>query len=185
MPSGRVARVLRRKTRRDAKNGLSWNGCRPTMALEISERMQEEIRQHGARAYPNECCGALLGLPGADDLKEVRALLPLDNRREGEAARTRFLVTADDYRAADQAARAQGLEIVGFYHSHPDHPAQPSEFDRDHALPWYSYIVVRVARREDGQAGGAPQEVTCWVLAEDRSQFLPEPMRAAASSNPR
>ncbi|MFQ5779073.1 MAG: Mov34/MPN/PAD-1 family protein, partial [Terriglobia bacterium] len=115
------------------------------MALLISEALLEEICQHGRRAYPNECCGALLGAPGEDDTKEVRALLSLDNRRAGEAARTRFLVTAEDYRAAEKAARAQGLEIVGFYHSHPDHPARPSEFDREHAWPWYSYIIVRVA----------------------------------------
>ena len=159
------------------------------MALEISREQLEEIGRHGARAYPHECCGALLGVAGADGAKLCRALLALDNRREGEAARTRFLVTADDYRWAEKQARAQGLEILGFYHSHPDHPAQPSEFDREHALPWYSYVVVRVARRKDGQApplagqaGGEPQETTSWVLAEDRSRFLPEPLRSPDSS---
>lgn len=146
-----------------------------TMALVISEALLEEIRQHGRRAYPNECCGALLGAPGEDGTKEVRALLSLDNRRAGEAARTRFLVTADDHRAAEKTARAQGLEIVGFYHSHPDHPARPSEFDREHAWPWYSYIIVGVAE-------GASQEATCWLLAEDRSRFLPEEMRIVAGA---
>jgi len=147
------------------------------MALEINREHLKEIGRQGARAYPNECCGALLGVAGADGTKVCRALLPLDNRREGEAARTRFLVTADDFRWAEKQARQQGLEIIGFYHSHPDHPARPSEFDREHALPWYSYVVVRVvrvARRADGQAGGEPQESTSWVLAEDRSQFNPE-----------
>ena len=151
------------------------------MTLEISREQLEEIGRHGARAYPNECCGALVGV-AEGDAKQVRALLALDNRREGEAARTRFLVTADDYRWAEQQARRQGLDIIGFYHSHPDHPAQPSEFDREHALPWYSYVVVRVARREDGQAGGKAQETTNWVLAEDRSRFLPEPLRSPDSS---
>lgn len=145
------------------------------MALEISREHIREIGEHGARAYPNECCGALVGVAGADGVKVCRALLALDNRREGEAARTRFLVTADDYRWAEKQARAQGLEILGFYHSHPDHPARPSEFDREHALPWYSYVVVRVAR-------GEAQETTSWVLAEDRSQFLPEPLRSSDSS---
>ena len=152
------------------------------MALEISREHLKEIGQHGARAYPNECCGALLGVLNGDT-KQVRALLALDNRREGEAARTRFLVTADDFRWAEKQARQQGLEVVGWYHSHPDHPARPSEFDREHALPWYSYIVVHVARRADGEAGGEPQEATSWVLAEDRSQFLPEPLRSPDSSN--
>ena len=160
------------------------------MVLEIQKDLIKEIGGQGARAYPNECCGALVGVAGEDGRKEVRALLALDNRREGEAARTRFLVTADDFRWAEKQARGQGLEIVGFYHSHPDHPARPSEFDREHALPWYSYIVVRVARSESGatpqragQAGGKPQEVTSWVLAEDRSQFLPEEIFPPAASN--
>ncbi|MFQ5664770.1 MAG: Mov34/MPN/PAD-1 family protein [Terriglobia bacterium] len=148
------------------------------MVLRISETLLEQIRQHGQRTYPDECCGALLGVAGEDGTKEVRALLPLDNRREGEAARTRFLVTAEDYRTAERAARDQGMEIVGFYHSHPDHPARPSEFDREHALPWYSYLVVRVA-------GGAPQEATSWVLADDRSQFLQEEMRSRAEPDRR
>jgi len=141
--------------------------------LEITESALEQIRRHGARAYPNECCGALLGV-AADGAKQVRALLPLDNRREGEAARTRFLVTADDFRWAEKEARAKGLDILGFYHSHPDHPARPSEFDREHALPWYSYIIVSVAH-------GEPQEATSWVLADDRSRFLPEEMRPPLS----
>ena len=145
------------------------------MALEISREQLEEIGRHGARAYPNECCGALVGV-AEGDAKQVRALLALDNRREGEAARTRFLVTADDYRWAEQQARRQGLDIIGFYHSHPDHPAQPSEFDREHALPWYSYVVVRVAQ-------GQPQETTSWVLSDDRSRFEPEPLAAPAASH--
>ena len=142
--------------------------------LEISNSLLEGIRQHGARAYPNECCGALLGVASDDGAKQARALLPLDNRRQGEAARTRFLVTADDFRWAEKEARAQSFDILGFYHSHPDHPARPSDFDREHALPWYSYIIVSVAH-------GEPQEATCWVLADDRSRFLPEEMRPPAS----
>lgn len=139
------------------------------MFLEIGDNHVEEIGRHGSQAYPNECCGALLGV-ATDDAKQVRELLPLDNRRQGEAARTRYLVTADDYRWAEKQAREKGLDILGFYHSHPDHPTQPSEFDREHALPWYSYIVV-------GVAGGEPQETTSWVLADDRSRFLAEEIR--------
>ncbi len=144
--------------------------------LEVPSSLLDNIRKHGARAYPNDCCGALLGVAGEDGAKHVRALLPLDNRREGDAARTRFLVTADDFRWAEREARAQGFDILGFYHSHPDHPARPSDFDREHALPWYSYIIVAVAH-------GEPQDATSWVLADDRSRFLPEPMRSPAASN--
>ena len=144
------------------------------MALVITAELLERIQGHGALAYPNECCGALLGAAAEDGAKQVRALLPLDNRREGEAARTRFLVNADDFRFAELSARKQKLEIIGWYHSHPDHPARPSEFDREHALPWYSYVVVRVA-------AGKPEETTSWVLADDRSQFLPEAIESAPS----
>ncbi len=146
------------------------------MALEITQAILDEIRQHGARAYPNECCGALLGVAGDDGARQVRALLALDNRREGEAARTRFLITGEDMIWAQKQARAQGLDIIGFYHSHPDHPARPSEFDHEHAWPGYSYIIVAVA-------GGEPQEATSWVLADDRSQFVPEPMQSPTASN--
>ncbi|MGH9779220.1 MAG: Mov34/MPN/PAD-1 family protein, partial [Candidatus Acidiferrales bacterium] len=76
--------------------------------LEITDSILNDIRRHGARAYPNECCGALLGIAG-DTAKQVRALLPLDNRRQGDAARNRFLVTADDFRWAEKEARAQGF----------------------------------------------------------------------------
>ena len=144
------------------------------VVLEIADSLLDNIRRHGARAYPNECCGALLGVASNDGAKQARALLPLDNRREGDAARTRFLVTADAFRWAEKEARAQGFDILGFYHSHPDHPARPSDFDREHALPWYSYIIVAVAH-------GEPQEATCWVLTDDRSRFLPEEMRPPAS----
>jgi len=146
------------------------------LAVEIPQAILDEIRQHGARAYPNECCGALLGVAGDDGAKQVRSLLALDNRRAGEAARTRFLITGEDMIWAQKQARAQELDIIGFYHSHPDHAARPSEFDREHAWPGYSYIIVAVA-------GGEPQEATSWVLADDRSQFVPEPMESPAASN--
>jgi len=142
--------------------------------LEIPNSLLQDIGRQGARAYPNECCGALLGVLADTGAKQVRALLALDNRREGEAARTRFLITGEDMLWAMKQARDQGLDIIGFYHSHPDHPARPSEFDREHAWPGYSYIIVAVA-------GGEPQEATSWVLADDRRQFVSEEMRPAAT----
>ncbi len=145
------------------------------MALEIHTGDIEQIKQHGVRAYPKECCGALLGVVADDGGKVVRGLLSLDNRREGEAARRRFLVTADDYRFAENTAREKGWDILGFYHSHPDHPARPSDYDREHALPWCSYIIVSVEQRE-------PKELTNWILAEDRSEFLAEPIHTPVSS---
>ncbi len=123
----------------------------------ISGRLVEKIRAHGAETYPHECCGALLGrdasaVAGSDSNKdalnaerEILELFPLVNRRD-DSPHNRFSVTADDVRAAEKAAREHGLDVVGWYHSHPDHPARPSQYDRDHAWPWYSYIIVSVQK---------------------------------------
>lgn len=138
--------------------------------LWISGHLAEKIRLHGAETYPHECCGALLGrdseLESQDAVREVLDLFPLVNRRD-DSPRNRFSVTADDVRDAEKAGDAQGLEVVGWYHSHPDHPARPSQYDRDHAWPWYSYVIVSVQN-------GAPQDMTSWRLNDDRQEFSPE-----------
>ena len=138
--------------------------------LWISGHLAERIRAHGAEAYPHECCGALLGRDSeATDrnvMREALALLPLVNRRD-DSPRNRFAVTAEDVRDADRAAQKQGLEVIGWYHSHPDHPARPSQYDQDHAWPWYSYVIVSIEN-------GSPQEMTSWRLADDRHAFSPE-----------
>jgi len=136
----------------------------------MSAHLAEKIRSHGVETYPHECCGALLGRDSEseshDAVREVLALLPLVNRRD-DSPRNRFSVTAEDVLEADRAAQQQGLEIIGWYHSHPDHPARPSQYDRDHAWPWYSYIIVSVQN-------GAPQDMTSWHLNDDRREFLQE-----------
>jgi proteasome lid subunit RPN8/RPN11 len=146
--------------------------------LWISDHLAEKIRAHGAETYPHECCGALLGrdssaVAAANSEKEsltppreILSLFPLVNRRD-DSPRNRFSVTADDVREAEKAAREHGLEVVGWYHSHPDHPARPSQYDRDHAWPWYSYIIVSVQ-------SGAPQDMTSWRLNDDRQEFSAE-----------
>ena len=138
--------------------------------LWISGHLAERIRAHGAEAYPHECCGALLGRDSeATDqnvMREVLALLPLVNRRD-DSPRNRFSVTAEDVLDADRAAQKQGLEVIGWYHSHPDHPARPSQYDQDHAWPWYSYVIISVEN-------GSPQEMTSWRLNDDRGAFSPE-----------
>ena len=148
------------------------------LTLWISGHLAEKIRAHGAETYPHECCGALLGRDAGEvagsDLeryplaaeREILALFPLVNRRD-DSPRNRFSVTSEDVLAAEKEARERGLEVVGWYHSHPDHPARPSEYDRDHAWPWYSYIIVSVQN-------GAPQEMTSWRLNDDRQEFSPE-----------
>jgi proteasome lid subunit RPN8/RPN11 len=141
------------------------------MSLRVTAEIAEQIRALGAAGYPHEICGALLGRD-ADEAREVVALFPLDNRQE-DSPRNRFSVTADDVRSAERAAHAQALEVVGWYHSHPDHPARPSEFDREHAWPWYSYIIVSVA-------AGAAEEITSWRLEDDRSSYQAEALEIAA-----
>ena len=146
--------------------------------LHLTDELDRQIREHGANDYPHETCGALLGADdvGATGRREVRALFPLVNRRD-DSPRNRFSITPDDFRSAERAAAEQGLEVLGWYHSHPDHPARPSEFDREHAWPWYSYIIVAVA-------GGQPQEMTSWLLADDRSHFDPEEIAGRANAGP-
>jgi proteasome lid subunit RPN8/RPN11 len=149
----------------------------PTV-LRLSTEIAEKIRRHGAETYPHECCGALLGRDSDSAAagssgqseqtppREILELFPLVNRRD-DSPRNRFSVTSEDVLAAEKAGRALGIDVVGWYHSHPDHPAEPSQYDRDHAWPWYSYIIVSVAN-------GEPQYMTSWRLTDDRAGFTPE-----------
>jgi len=143
------------------------------LQLHISRDLAERIGQHGAETFPHECCGALLGRDGAigenaagAPSREVLQLFPLVNRRD-DSPRNRFAVTAEDVLEAEKAARRDGLDVVGWYHSHPDHPARPSQFDREHAWPWYSYVIVSVM-------SGQPADMTSWRLNDDRQDYSPE-----------
>ena len=106
---------------------------------------RRKFARTASRPIPHECCGALLGRDG-DASREMLDLLPLANRRD-DSPRNRFELTPDDVRLAEKTAREKHLELIGWYHSHPDAPARPSEFDREHAWPWYSYIIVSVQNR--------------------------------------
>jgi len=143
------------------------------MILGINEREIERIHLEGRKAYPQECCGALLGQAG-NGRKNVTDILPLSNRRQ-DSPHNRFLITAEDWQQAEAKARKRGLELIGFYHSHPDHPARPSEFDREQAWPWYSYVIISVNQ-------STPGEATSWTLADDRSAFVPETIALLKSS---
>ena len=134
--------------------------------LKLSKQIETEIRQAGADAYPNECCGIMFGSEDGDD-HVVKSLRPIVNARESGEQYHRFLITAEEMMQAELEARRLGLEIVWFYHSHPDHPAKPSDYDRDHALPFYSYIILRVAE-------GRPELMTSWRLQISREAFEPE-----------
>jgi len=130
--------------------------------LRIAGEHLDAIRRHAAETYPDECCGALIG-HAEESAPSVVTVVPLPNQTE-EGPRRRFLVRADDYRRAEADARASGAELLGFYHSHPDHPARPSQYDLDHALPNMSYVIVAVDR-------GTPGAVASWRLRADRAAF--------------
>lgn len=132
--------------------------------MQTTEAVLADIRSHGADAYPEEGCGFLLGTTTENGQNRVTATRRAANRKTERRTR-RYQLTADDYRAADEAAADRGLDVVGVYHSHPDHPARPSDTDLEEAtFPGYTYVIVSVH-------DGTPQEVTAWSLAPDRSRF--------------
>ena len=126
--------------------------------LTMIPEVDTAIRQHGQETYPHECCGALVGRGG-----DVTAIVALPNTTD-EGPRRRFLVRPSDYQLSERRATELGGDLLGFYHSHPDHPARPSQYDLDHAWPTFAYIIVAVA-------AGAATEMTVWYLQEDRSRF--------------
>ena len=138
--------------------------------LTTTAGVDQAIRRHGQETYPHECCGALVGR--GDHVTEI---VTLPNTTE-EGPRRRFLVRPSDYREAERRAGELGGELLGFYHSHPDHPAQPSQYDLDHAWPNFAYIIVAVAGAGEGLAGRSGEaakagDMTVWYLKDDRSTF--------------
>jgi proteasome lid subunit RPN8/RPN11 len=124
----------------------------------VTAAVDTEIRRHGEETYPHECCGALVGTDG-----HTTATVALPNTTE-EGPRRRFMVRPSDYRLAEQRAQELGGDLLGFYHSHPDHPARPSQYDLDHAWPTFAYVIVSVM-------DGAAAAMTVWFLKDDRSTF--------------
>lgn len=132
------------------------------MILSISEELLARIHAHGEEVYPEEGAGFLIGSDG-----RVETILPLPNARENEARHNRYLITAEEYLKAELTADNLGLSLIGVFHSHPDHPNQPSEYDREWAQPFFSYIITSV---EQGKA----VKSRSWRLKEDRSEFVEE-----------
>jgi proteasome lid subunit RPN8/RPN11 len=132
------------------------------VSLAISREVLAQIHAHGEKAYPEEGAGFLIGKEG-----KVESILPLDNAREDGARHNRFLITPEDYLHAELAADKLGLTLIGVFHSHPDHPNRPSEYDREWAQPFFSYIITTVNN-------GRAVESRSWRLLEDRSKFEEE-----------
>jgi len=134
--------------------------------MRIPPILLDAIRAHGRDTYPEECCGFLLGT-FATEGNHVRATRRVPNRQETHRER-RYTITPRAFLAAERAAREQGLDIVGIYHSHPDHPAHPSATDLAEAtFPGYTYVIVSIRTGED-------TDLTAWSLAPDRARFEPE-----------
>jgi proteasome lid subunit RPN8/RPN11 len=138
--------------------------------VKLSARWQNVIRAEGEKAYPNECCGVLLGAISDDDSRVVEDIIPIDNAREDEEQYHRFRIEPEDFLRAEKEAAARGREVLGFYHSHPDHPARPSGYDRDNAVPFYSYIIVSVEKAK-------ASVLTSWRLSDNREEFFEEPVQ--------
>jgi proteasome lid subunit RPN8/RPN11 len=136
------------------------------MRLEITADLLKQIHQHGEGAYPGEGACFLLG-NYSTDTRVVTAILELSNAREESAQHNRYLLTPQDMLRSEQEAAKLGLDVIGVFHSHPDHPNQPSEFDRQWAMPWFSYIITSV---NQGIAAGSRS----WRLTDDRAQFIEE-----------
>jgi len=130
--------------------------------LMISMELLGQIHAHGEQAYPEEGAGFLLGRDG-----KVEKILALPNAREDEARHNRFLITPEDYLNAELTADKLGLSLIGVFHSHPDHPNRPSEYDREWAQPFFSYVITSV---NQAKAAGSRS----WRLLEDRSRFEEE-----------
>ncbi len=133
------------------------------MAIVISTELEEAIRGHGEETFPNECCGFMLGSVNGEN-RRVIELMRADNDREDEEQYHRFLITPEAYMKSEKAARSKGLDIVGFYHSHPNARARPSQYDLDQAWPFYSYVIVSVMDK-------SADNMTSWILKDDRSAF--------------
>ncbi len=133
--------------------------------LKLSKDVLDKIHVHGEQAYPEEGAGFLLGFDGEE--RAVQFIFPLSNSREDAARHNRYLITPDDYLKAELEADKRGLSLLGVFHSHPDHPDRPSDFDREWAQPYFSYIITSV------QSGKAV-ESRSWRLVDDRSQFVEE-----------
>ncbi|MEW6731264.1 MAG: M67 family metallopeptidase [Acidobacteriota bacterium] len=137
------------------------------MTIKVTREQLATIRLHGEQSYPNECCGLLLGRI-VDGVKILAETLAIANARETEAQRNRYLISSDERFRAERYGRSRGIGVIGCYHSHPDAPARPSQYDRDHApFPVESFMIVSVR-------AGRPEDLTSWVLTDDLSEFHPE-----------
>ena len=133
--------------------------------LTISKELTARMEAHMEKAYPGEGAGFLLGVDG-----KVNDVLVMENAREAEARHNRFLLTPEDYLKAEMKAMELGVDLIGVFHSHPDCPNIPSEYDREWAQPFFSYIISRVDK-------GRTVSHRSWRLMEDRTKYEEEEIK--------
>jgi proteasome lid subunit RPN8/RPN11 len=142
----------------------------PSTPLMLSAELRKQIEDEGVAAYPNECCGILIG---GDKEREVERIVAMANAFDPQERYHRFSIDPLLLASAEESAAAEGKAVIGFYHSHPDHPARPSEYDRTHVPPWnfYSHVIVAIEKKR-------PAAMTCWVFNEATEQFDEQAIRS-------
>lgn len=130
--------------------------------IKIQKKEISKIKYHAEQAYPEECCGILLG--NENDLAcTIKFVVEFENNQDQNRKR-RFLITPEKYMEAERISADLNMQLLGFYHSHPDHVAVPSAFDLEHALPWFKYIIISVVQ-------GQSRSLTAWSLSETHEKF--------------
>jgi len=142
--------------------------------LLLAPELLKAIQVHGEQAYPDEGAGFLLG--DAAENRRVLRIQPLANAREDTARRTRYLIRPEDYLQAEKEADRLKLTLLGVFHSHPDHPNLPSDYDREWAQPYFSYIITSIQK-------GKALASRSWRLLEDRTSFFEEPIQIESPIN--
>jgi len=142
--------------------------------INITKKIENMIKSHGEKDYPHECCGFILGNFKGNESFGME-YLPAANVKEENRER-RFLIDPGAYQKAEDEADEQGLSVISIVHSHPDHPDKPSDFDRDHAWPGFSYIIISVQK-------GSAISYRSWQLNEDRKFFIEENIRILEENN--
>jgi proteasome lid subunit RPN8/RPN11 len=131
--------------------------------FKLNAVQQAAMFQHAEIAFPDECCGAIFGLANGE-AREIVELREMENTWDADERRRRFLITPAEYMRVEREADELGLNLIGFYHSHPNAEARPSEFDREHAWPWFAYPIIEV---RDGKAAS----MHVWQLRDDRTGY--------------
>ena len=135
--------------------------------LVIEPWVREKMIGDGLRTFPDECCGFIFGSE-TGEMRVIMDIQVVENAKDGDKRR-RFAISAQDYFNAEQYAQDRGLLLLGVYHSHPNHPAIPSEHDRKSAQPYFSYIILSIR-------DGSFDHLRSWIL-NDSEQFEEEKIK--------